>query len=325
MNEWLRSHLVCPRDKENLEIKDDKLICPKNHSYPIVEDVPVLLVDDVETTHDYITRTLEKISNSETDSDQSKNGAKQINEIDEFVQGEIPYTSGNLYFPVQNKLTRYPIPNFRLPEGNGERLLDVGCNWGRWSIAAARKGYQPVGIDPSLDAVLAARRVSKQLGVETNFVVGDARFLPFADDSFDVGFSYSVLQHFSKENAKTSLSEIGRTVKKNGKIFVQMPNKYGIRSFYNNWRRGFTEGVGFEVRYWTPSELRKTFEEKFGETEMTTDCYFGLGIQKSDVDLMPLPYKMVVHSSEALRKISKVISPMVKVADSVYLESKNQK
>jgi len=325
MNEWLKSHLVCPRDKEKLEIKDDKLICPENHSYPIVEDIPVMLLDDVETTHDYITRTLEKVANLESEKQESKNGAGRINEVDEFVQGEIPYTSGNLYIPLINKLTRYPIPDFRLREGNGERLLDVGCNWGRWSIAAAKKNYKPVGIDPSLDAVLAARRVSKQLGAETDFVVGDARFLPFADDSFDVGFSYSVLQHFSKENAKMSLSEIGRTVKKNGKIFVQMPNKYGIRSFYNNWRRGFTEGEGFDVRYWTPSELVKTFKEKFGATEMTTDCYFGLGIQKSDVDLLPLPYKLVVHSSEILRKISGVVSPLIKVADSVYLESENQK
>jgi ubiquinone/menaquinone biosynthesis C-methylase UbiE/uncharacterized protein YbaR (Trm112 family) len=325
MNEWLKSHLVCPRDKAKLEIKDDKLVCPQNHSYPIVEDVPVMLVDEAETTHDYITRTLEKVANLDAEKHDPSSQARQINEVDEFVQGEIPYTSGNLYFPVQNKLTRYPIPNFRLPKGSGERMLDVGCNWGRWSIAAAQKNYKPVGIDPSLDACLAARRVSRQLKVETDFVVGDARFLPFADDSFDVGFSYSVLQHFSKENARTSLSEINRTVKKNGKIFVQMPNRYGVRSFYNHWRRGFTEGEGFDVRYWTPSELKKTFEERFGETVMTTDCYFGLGIQKSDVDLLPLPYKMVVHSSEILRKMSRVIQPMVKVADSVYLESKNQK
>lgn len=325
MNEWLKSNLVCPRDKEKLEIIDEKLVCPKNHSYPIVENVPVMLVDDVETTHDYITRTLEKVAGCDAESPKEEDGAQTSGEVDEFVQGEIPYTSGNLYFSVQHKLKRYPIPNFRLPEGSGERLLDVGCNWGRWSIAAAQKNYKPVGIDPSLDAVLAARRVSRQLKVETDFVVGDARFLPFADDAFDVGFSYSVLQHFSKENAVTSLKEIGRTVKKNGKIFVQMPNRYGIRSFYNHWRRGFTEGEGFDVRYWTPSELKKTFAELFGATEMTTDCYFGLGIQKSDVDLLPLPYKMVVHSSEILRKMSGVISPMVKVADSVYLESKNQK
>ena len=328
MNEWLKTHLVCPRDKQKLEITNNKLFCSNKHSYPIVDDIPVMLVDDAESTHGYIDQTLEKVSKLQTnDSEKAKPETHFNNKygVDEFVQGEIPYTSGILYIPVQNKLTRYPIPEFRLPQGNGERLLDVGCNWGRWSIAAAQKGYQPIGIDPSLDAVLAARRVSEQLGVETNFVVGDARFLPFATDSFDVVFSYGVFQHFSKANVKISLDEIVRVLKKNGKTLFQMPNKYGVRSSYQQWRRGFTEGEGFEVRYWTPAELMKTFEEKFGETVMTSDCYFGLGIQKADVDLLPLPYKMVVHSSDILRKISRKIAPMVKVADSVYLESVNEK
>lgn len=325
MNEWLQSHLVCPRDKEKLEYKEEKLVCPQAHAYPVYDDIPVMLVDDVERTHDYITDTLKKVAGLPRKDRGAGNGAGQTNEIDAFVQGEVPYTSGVLYVPLQNKLTRYPIPETHLWQGSGERLLDIGCNWGRWSIAAAQKGFKTIGIDPSLDAVLAARRVSKQLGVETNFVVGDARFLPFATDAFDVVFSYGVFQHFSKENVKISLDEAVRILKKDGKTLFQMPNKHGIRAFYRQWRRGFAEGEGFDVRYWTPQELMKTFEEKFGETVMTTDCYFGLGIQKSDVDLLPLRYKMVVHSSEILRKISGVIAPLMKVADSVYLESVNQK
>lgn len=328
MNEWLRDHLVCPRDKQVLEFSDDKLICSEKHSYPVYEDIPVMLVDDVEVTHDYISRTLEKVAQSKThiqENCDSEKTIKESDEIDEFVQGEIPYTSGILYFSVQHKLTRYPIPEFRLPQGNGERLLDIGCNWGRWSIAAAQKGYQIVGIEPSLDAVLAARRVSKQFGVETNFVCGDARFLPFETDSFDVVFSYSVLQHFSKVNVRTTLDEVARVLKKDGKTVIQMPNKYGIRQYQQHRRRGFTEGEGFEVRYWTPTELMETFEKKIGKTLMTTDCFFGLGIQGSDADLLPFHYKMVVRSSEVLRKISRIFKPLTKVADSVYLESVNEK
>ena len=68
----------------------------------------------------------------------------------------------------------------------------------------------------------------------------------------------------------------------------------------------------------------ETFEKTFGQTKMTTDCYFGLGIQANDVDLLPMPYKLVVHSSELLRKLSRLIKPLIKVADSVYLESINQ-
>lgn len=325
MNEWLKNHLVCPRDKERLKLRDEKLICPQNHSYPVVEDIPIMLVDDASATHEYLTRTLEKVSELQSENPSPMNDYGQINELDGFVQGEIPYTSGTLYYSVHKKLTRYPIPVLRLEQGNGERLLDIGCNWGRWSIAAAWKGYKPIGIDPSLDAILAAKRVSKHLGAETNFVVGDARFLPFANDSFDVVFSYGVFQHFSKDNVRTSLDEAVRVLIQNGKALFQMPNKYGVRSFYNQWRRGFTEGENFDVRYWTPSELMKTFEERFGETRMTSDCFFGLGLQKSDADLFPLPYKIAIHSSEILRKISKTLSPITKIADSVYLECENQK
>ncbi len=327
MNAWLQNHLVCPRDKQDLLSENGNLICHKGHHYPIVDDIPIMLVDDAEVTHDYITRTLDKIAgfrDGKSEIDILENGSAKKFEIDEFVQMEIPYTSGHLYLPLQNKLTRYPIPEIRLPSGNGERLLDIGCNWGRWSIAAAQKGYQTIGVEPSLDAVLAARRVSKQLGVETNFVVGDARFLPFSSDSFDIVFSYGVYQHLSKENVKTSLNEVVRILKRDGKTLFQMPNKYGIRQYQQHRRRGFTEGEGFEVRYWTPTELMATFNKQFGETKMTTDCFFGLGIQGKDVDLLPLPYKIVVHSSEILRKISGIFKPLTKVADSVYLESINQ-
>jgi 2-polyprenyl-3-methyl-5-hydroxy-6-metoxy-1,4-benzoquinol methylase/uncharacterized protein YbaR (Trm112 family) len=324
MNQWLQSHLVCPRDKIALEFSDSQLVCSGNHVYPVVEDIPIMLVDDVDFTHDYIKKTLEQTSLVRTANSKSESSSKPISEIDEFVQGEVPYTSGNLYFSVQHKLTRYPIPETRLPEGNGGRLLDIGCNWGRWSISASRKGYRPIGIDPSLDSILAARRVSTQLGVDADFVVGDARFLPFDADSFDTVFSYGVFQHFSKKNVRISLDEVVRVLKPNGNTLFQMPNKYGIRQYQQYRKRGFTEGVGFEVRYWTPSELMQTLHGKFGKTEMTADCYFGLGIQRRDVDLLPLRYKAVVHSSEVLRRISTVFKPLVKVADSVYLSSINQ-
>jgi len=282
-----------------------------------------MLVDDAEITHHYIERTFEEVEKVEAGK-KVDDVTLEGDQIDEYVQNEVPYTSGILYFSVQHRLKRYPIPELRLPDGNGDRLLDVGCNWGRWTVAAAQKGYKPIGLDPSLDAVRSARRVSKQLAVETDFVVGDARFLPFTDDSFDTVISYSVLQHFSKKNARTSLAEIARVLKKEGCSLVQMPNKYGVRSFYQRWRRGFAEGEGFDVRYWSPAQLQETFEEVFGETKMSADCYFGLGIQGADVDMMPMPYKIVVYSSEALRAASRSMTPLVKLADSLYLRSINQ-
>jgi ubiquinone/menaquinone biosynthesis C-methylase UbiE/uncharacterized protein YbaR (Trm112 family) len=325
MNEWLIEHLVCPRDKQNLRYENNELVCDQGHIYPIVEDIPIMLVEEEERIHGYITETLENVGKLKSDNEKEPEIFENKAGVDSFVQAEILYTSGNLYRAAQNNLTRYPIPEIRLPQGNGERLLDVGCNWGRWSIAAAQKGYKPVGLDPSLKAVQAAKRVSKQLGLETQFVVGDARLLPFAENSFDIGFSYGVLQHFSKDNAKISMNQIAHATKNEGKILIQMPAKYGIRSVQQQIRRGFSEGEDFDIRYWSPAELVETFEQIFGQTKLFTDCYFGLGVQKTDIDLMPPLYKLIVRSSEVLRKMSNNIPLMTKVADSIWAESVNQK
>lgn len=324
MDNWLSEHLVCPLDKQRVDLRSGELFCDSGHSYPVIDGIPVMLVRSAESTHGYIDETFrlvdEVVGMSKTHPvlDRSVNGA----EIDEFVQAEVPYTSGNLYFSVQNRLTRYPFPHLRLEKSDGRRLLDVGCNWGRWSIAAGKLGYTVVGIDPSLKAVLAARRVARQVGIEATFVVGDARFLPFCDQAFDVFHSYGVFQHLSKENARTCLTEGARVLRPGGTSLVQMPNKYGIRQYQQHRRRGFTEGEAFEIRYWTPAELMETFERTFGPSEMSVDCYFGLGIQASDVDLFPLKYKAVVYASEAVRSAAKIIRPLVKIADSVYIRSK---
>jgi ubiquinone/menaquinone biosynthesis C-methylase UbiE len=192
-------------------------------------------------------------------------------------------------------------------------------------IAAARIGYDVVGIDPGIDAILAARRVAEKFGVEADFIVADARYLPFADDVFDTAFSHSVLPSFSKDNVTLALEEVSRVLKPSGSSMLQMPNKYGLRQYQQRRRRGFTEGDAFETRYWSPAELIETFEQRIGPTKLTADCFFGLGIQFADIDLLPAKYKTVVYSSEILRRLSTIFTPLTKVADSVYLESVNRK
>src|SRR5262249_13092845 len=125
----------------------------------------------------------------------------------------------------------------------------------------------------------------------------------------------------SKVDATTSLKEVGRALRVQGCSLIQMPNKFGIRSFYHQARRKFREPQDFEVRYWAPSELLRVFKQLIGPTKLTVDGYFGLGIQKSDARLMPWKYRAVIATSEALRACSRVLSPMARLADSVYLKS----
>ena len=50
MDAWLQENLACPRTGEPLTRSGDVLRSPSGAEYPVVEDVPVLLRDDVPQT-----------------------------------------------------------------------------------------------------------------------------------------------------------------------------------------------------------------------------------------------------------------------------------
>jgi 2-polyprenyl-3-methyl-5-hydroxy-6-metoxy-1,4-benzoquinol methylase len=240
-------------------------------------------------------------------------------QVDEHVRASLIKTHGNLYRGVE--LTRYPIPPFPLPEGQGRALLDVGCNWGRWTIAAARAGWRPTGIDLAKKSVGAARRVAGQLEVEVEYVVADARELPFADDAFDAVFSYSVLQHLAKEDVPRVVAEVRRVLRPAGVLWVEMPNARGALNLVRQARRGFSAGRGQDVRYWTLAGLRELFGA-IGPVSIIADGFLTINPQAADLDLLPPRSRAVVRVSEALRRASERVPPLVQVADSVVVQAR---
>ncbi|CAN5268897.1 hypothetical protein BH20ACI2_BH20ACI2_05130 [soil metagenome] len=330
MTPWLKEHLACPRHRLELTLEGDHLICPDRDRYLVVDGVPVLLFDDGRPAHGHIKRTLEQVSRIENGESVSAVIPQYLANdygVDEFVQQQLHLTCGNLYFAVQKNLARYPFPDLRLPTGNGRRLLDIGCSWGRWTIPAAKRGFRAVGIDPHLDGVLAAKRIAAQNGVDADFVVGDAVYLPFLDDTFEMVFSSGVLQHLAKSTVTRILADISRVARDQGKILIQMPNTYGLRSLYMQAKRSFKtpSETNADVSYWTPNELRRKFNFHFGRTTFTADCFFGLNLRSSDVDLMPLSHKMAIYASEIARKACDVLPPVRNFADSLLVESINEK
>lgn len=230
-----------------------------------------------------------------------------------------------MYLPLVDRLTEYPIPAIGLKPGHERTLLDLGCNWGRWSIAAARAGYRVAGIDPSLPAIQAAYDVAKQLGVQADFVVGDARFLPFAADTFDTVYSYSVLQHFSKSDVRQTLAECARVLNADGFSLIQMANAFGLRSLFHQARRRFREPKLFQVRYWTPRELEDTFSSIIGPSTASIDGFLTLNAQPHEAHLLPARYRGVVRVSEVLRSIGHFFPPLRNLADSLYVESRKRR
>ncbi|HEY1754061.1 MAG TPA: class I SAM-dependent methyltransferase [Bryobacteraceae bacterium] len=338
---WLRAILRCPADGSELADAENRLLCPHGHEFGVVEGVPVMLTENQDETlwvrsaslaaarevgHgnrapdelflDTIGCTpeiLARLSASLADLDALPAG------VDPVASSLVLATNGLLYKGLTGRLTRIPIPAISLPEGGGRILLDVGCSWGRWSIAGARRGYRAIGLDPSLGAVLAAKRLAERCAVQAAFVVGDATALPFSNRAFDAAFSYSVLQHFGSQALDQSLREMRRVLREDGRMLVQMANALGVRSLYHQARRRFAEGQLFDVRYRTPGELLATFNRIFGDVSLAADCFLGLGVQSSDRDLLPLRNRLIVDLSEALKKLSVRIPWMRYCADSVYL------
>ena len=311
--------LVCPRDRQTLHREADDLVCAQGHRYAVIEDIPILLVSEAEQTHIEGTRALQMAESRDVASLPQFHVGE--GEMDPFVRNAIGATNGGLYQHLVGNLREYPIPHLRLEDGRGKLFLEVGCNWGRWCLAAAAAGYRPVGIDPSLKAIRAARRVARQLGVAATYLVADSRFLPFRDATFDQVFSYSVLQHLSKAHTRESLAEMHRILHAGGNALVQMPNVFGVRCLYHQMKRRFREAKDFDVRYWTPRELLSTFTSILGPSHLFVDGYFSLNVQPSDLRFMPAKYRALVHTSETLRKLSRSVPPLVKVADSLYISS----
>jgi SAM-dependent methyltransferase len=314
--DWVITRLACPRDKQALHFAGDVVRCTSGHVFPVRDNIPILLLDDVPHPHEAATHALKEGDEPE----RYRVGGR----IDPFVQEAIGATGGYLYAGLAGRLTEYPIPELRMPAGDGRTFLDLGCSWGRWTIAAARLGYRAVGIDPSINAIRAARRVAKQLGIDAGYIVADARYLPFSGASLDAVFSYSVLQHVPKTDVHQALREIRRTLTIGGESLIQLPNALGLRSLYHQIRRGLREPRAFEVRYWTVGELERAFSASIGPTEITVDGFFSLNPQARDAPLLPLGARIVVHASETLRRVADAVPALTYVADSLYMKSRKE-
>ena len=75
-----------------------------------------------------------------------------------------------------------------LGDVKGRDILEFGCGAAQWSIALAKAGARPVGLDLSEKQLEHARRLMVEAGVDFPLVHASAEAVPLPDESFDIVF-----------------------------------------------------------------------------------------------------------------------------------------
>ncbi|MBS0385416.1 MAG: methyltransferase domain-containing protein [Proteobacteria bacterium] len=118
---------------------------------------------------------------------------------------------------AESRRKRFELAAFR----EGERILDAGCGVGMDLAelsACVGKSGSIVGFDLSDDLIARARQRAAKLDTPISFQQGDLQALPFADATFDAGWSERVLMYL--ENPLAAVREILRILKPGGRFLA---------------------------------------------------------------------------------------------------------
>lgn len=132
-----------------------------------------------------------------------------------------------------------------------ERVLEVACGTGRFSVMLAERGANVTGIDISGAMLEQAREKARAAGVAdtVEFMRGDAARLPFPDDAFDVTFAIRFF-HLA-DTPETFLAEMRRITSE--EILFDTFNARSARSLY-------TPLLPMGSRLYAPGEVHDLIE-----------------------------------------------------------------
>lgn len=221
----------------------------------------------------------------------------------------------------------------------GDRLLDLGCGFGRHAYQAARLGAQVVAFDAGADEV---RQVLDTFGAmvdageldavasRVGSVQGDALQLPFSDGSFDRVIASEILEHIPAD--ETAMAELTRVLRPGGSMAVTVPR---CGPEFINWALSdeYHNVPGGHIRIYRHTELTRRLEAA-GLTEVGSHHAHGLhapywwlrclvGPSKDDHPAVAAYHRLlawdIVKAPKLTRYADRVLNPLMGKSLVVYL------
>jgi len=153
---------------------------------------------------------------------------------------------------------------------NGMNILEIGCAGGIFCHRI--KTYLPdakvTGLDFDSNHIAWAKKKTMELGLDCAFINGDATAMPFADNIFDLCYSYTVAEHIPTD---VLLCEQHRVLKPGGRISVMsVRSRLGVKD--ENWFIRDAEEIKLFEKAW---ERAGNFDKdhNIGAYEMTEHDY----------------------------------------------------
>jgi len=146
---------------------------------------------------------------------------------------------------------------------SGDKILDLGCGFGRHAFEAARRGASVVALDAGRDevegvaATFAAMVEAGELSSENLHVAavqGDALAIPFPDGTFDRVICSEVLEHIPDDIG--AMRELARVLRPGGTMAITVP-RFGPELI--NWALSdaYHNVPGGHIRIFRKSQIKK--------------------------------------------------------------------
>ena len=131
----------------------------------------------------------------------------------------------------------------------GKHVLEIGGGIGTDHAQFAKAGARTVDFDLAAGHLVMARRNFEVRGLLSEFVLGDAEELPFADGSFDAVYSFGVIHH--SPDTQKIVDHIHRVLRPGGEAIVMVYAKHSWNYWYKDvyqlaWKRGMRKVMSME-------------------------------------------------------------------------------